>query len=145
MELRLVLQAPSGTRSEVVVESDPEAPAGVLVEELRRFLEIPPDVAESARIERSGAWLDAGTPLRLAGLRDGDLLVLGSPNGDTRRTRAAAAERAAFDLVVLAGPDAGTRPIELAEAGGRPSRDRSRAGCGRRPQRPVDVAPAPGR
>jgi S-DNA-T family DNA segregation ATPase FtsK/SpoIIIE len=107
VELRLVVQAPSGARSDVLVDVEPDTSASELIAELCRYLELSPAEVTSARLERSDSTLGGDIPVRRTGLRDGDLLVLG--NGAAAPSQARAEETALYDLVVVGGPDAGVR------------------------------------
>jgi len=107
VELRLVVEAPSGARSDVLVDVEPDTSASELIAELCRYLELSPAEVTSARLERSDSTLGGDIPVRRSGLRDGDLLVLG--NGAAPLPQAHDAEAALYDLVVVGGPDAGTR------------------------------------
>ena len=107
MELKLLVEAPSGARVDVAVEVEPDTPQHEFIAALARYLELPPDAARSALLERSGVRLGGDMPVGEAGLRDGDRLRLG--DGTPTSAPAGNGVLALVDLTVVAGPGTGTR------------------------------------
>src|SRR6188472_2385142 len=98
MELKLLVEAPSGARVDLEIDIEPDTPLQELVAALAQYLELPPDSARSALLERSGIRLGGDTPVREAGLRDGDRITLGE--GSPTSGPAGNGVPALFDLVV---------------------------------------------
>ena len=59
MRLRVTVEAIDRPRTDVLIEAEPEAPAGELLGALARHVGVPMDEAQAAYNERADAWLTA--------------------------------------------------------------------------------------
>jgi len=104
VELRLVVESAGRPPREVAVEAQSQHTAGDLLAALTRHLDLDQRSALHLQCSRTGAWMNPGQELGGADLRWGDRLRIASGGAPSRADR-----EAAVDLVVLAGPAAGSR------------------------------------